>query len=56
MTTNDMDAEALLLDLTCFALDAEASLRSRGWSTTHRWQRPAYAARSQARRPGMRRP
>ena len=24
MTTNDMDAEALLLDQTCFALDAEA--------------------------------
>ena len=24
MTTNDMDAAALLLDQTCFALDAEA--------------------------------
>ena len=24
MTTNNMDAEALLLDQTCFALDAEA--------------------------------
>ena len=57
MTTNDMNAEVLVLDQTRFALDAEAfatfqRLVDNPPLATASLRRP----RSQARRPGMQRP
>ena len=53
MTTHDMDAQALLLDQTCFALDAEAFDTFQGLVDNPPVARTAYAARSQAYRRRM---